>query len=93
VLHLLSLLLVVSVYFVWLSRFWRDNWLPTKEFAANFADFRGLAKKNSREFAQSVAKVLLFPLITVEPFVFYQHHHPSPFHAHRIRPFLSQYSH
>jgi len=50
-----------------ISRFWWDDWLLTKDFAANFADFRGLSKKNSREFAQSVAKVLLFPLKTVEP--------------------------
>jgi hypothetical protein len=38
-----------------------------RTFAANFADVHGLTKKNSCEFAKSVATVLFFPLKTVEP--------------------------
>jgi hypothetical protein len=36
---------------IWLSRFWRDDRLLKRAFAANFADFRGLPKKNSRKSA------------------------------------------
>jgi hypothetical protein len=59
--------LVTLVSFFWLSRFWRDDYLFKRTFAANFADVQGLTKKNSREFAKSVATVLFFPLKTVEP--------------------------
>ncbi len=48
-----------------LSRFWRDDHLFKRTFAANFADVHGLTKKNSREFAKSVATVLFFCIFSI----------------------------